>query len=375
MAKSKKGKPTTKKPSSRLKYVKVSNKSYGKALQGVKIYYEGKRPTRLGKDGKITFGKHILEMLSKKFKKFHWIITKETDSITLVRDIYRVRISVHLLANLYSLLFDRTRDIKNDLIKHQFSLVFPSHFEEDDAPVYVPGKLAGILDEKIITRLSTDDRDALMKFFPEFIASESVSSVNLLKAEAQIESLKELATELGTAISDGKSESWWQTYIKKNILLIQQGYIQAIEKMNVALGATKYPDFSLVTHDSYLDILEIKKPSTPLIKEDPSRKNFYWDTEMSKAIIQTENYIENISRNSQNVRTYLKDTFGIELQVLRPRGIILAGDTRAYTSQKERDDLRLLTQGLKNITVLTYDELLTRLKNYIEVLEKFRQGD
>jgi hypothetical protein len=45
------------------KYVVVSSSSYGKALKGQRIYYEGKRPTRLGDDGRITFGKNILETL------------------------------------------------------------------------------------------------------------------------------------------------------------------------------------------------------------------------------------------------------------------------------------------------------------------------
>jgi hypothetical protein len=31
----------------------------------------------------------------------------------------------------------------------------------------------------------------------------------------------------------------------------------------------------------------------------------------------------------------------------------------------------LLSQGIKNIAVVTYDELLARLKNYMSVLEKY----
>src|SRR5207248_26025 len=126
-----------------------------------------------------------------------------------------------------------------------------------------------------------------------FIASESIKSVNLLKAAAQIKSLKELASELERAIGSGHGESWWQTFIKEKILIIQQGYIQAIEKMNVVVGNTKFPDFSMVTHDSYIDILEIKKPDTNLIKLDTSRNNYHADIELSRAIIQVENYIEN----------------------------------------------------------------------------------
>ena len=95
-----------------------------------------------------------------------------------------------------------------------------------------------------------------------------------------------------------------------------------------------------------------------------------WETEISKAIIQTENYIEQVSKNAESVRGFIKDEYKIDLKVVRPRGIILAGMSKVFEDQKPKDDFRLLTQANKNITFVTYDELVTRLENYIEVLEK-----
>lgn len=363
-----------KKITKKLKFVTVKNRSYGAPLKGVKIYYIGKKPKGLAKDGSIKFGKNVLEILRAKFdKKFHWIITDEINSITVERGIHKVRTSMVTLGRLNSEMFDRTRDIKMDLIRRSFAILYPSYFRSNTTVVYVPGTLAPMLAKEILPRLSSEDRDALVKFLPDFIASESHSSVNLLKAETQIESLKDLAADFKKAIDNTHAESWWQTYIKKNILIIQQGYIKAIEKMNVSIGKTKFPDFSLVTHDNYLDILEIKKPTSALMKLDDSRGNYYWDTEMAKAIIQVENYISNVSKYADPVRSYLQDEHKISLQVLRPRGIILAGDTRKFTTQKEKDDFRLLCHALKNITIVTYDELFTRLINYIKVLEEFRK--
>src|SRR5690606_36531712 len=106
---------------------------------------------------------------------------------------------------------------------------------------------------------------------------------------------------------------------------IQQGYIKALEKLNISIGDTKLPDFALVTHDMYLDVLEIKKPNTNLLKEDTSRNNFYWDTEMSKAVSQTENYLEKIGSQRDAIRSFLKDTHKLDMQVLKPRGLIRAG--------------------------------------------------
>lgn len=351
-------------------HVVVTSKSYGNKLKGTKIYFEGRRPPSLAKDGSIKFGKHILEALSGKFPKFRWIITLKTDSIETKYGIVRVRTSLPLLGRMSNEEWDRKRDIKNDIVRRFFSLAYPLHFSATATPTYVPGTLAGLLAPQMLSRLSSKDREALKTFIPAFISSESIGTVSLLKAAAEIKTLRELAADFERELDIDHTESWWQGYVQAKILLMQQGYIKALEKLNIALGDTKYPDFSLVTHDNYLDILEIKKPSTAVLKEDTSRGNFYWDVEMAKAISQTENYIEYVSRHRDALRSHLLDKHQIDVKTLRPRGIILAGDARRF-EVKKRDDLRLLSQGIKNVTVVTYDELLTRLKNYIAVLETF----
>lgn len=354
------------------KYVTVKNNAYGNKLKGTKIYFEGKRPKALRSDGMISFGKHILELLGRKYDRFRWIITEEPDSLRTERGIVRIRTSHETLSRLNKRWYGISRDMKNDIVGNSFASLFPNDFQKSDSTIYVPGTLENILTKGVLARLSSDDKNALKAILPEFISSESIASVNLLKAEAQIQSLKDLAADMEQALGENKSESWWQTYIRGKILIIQQGYIKAFDKLNVAIVETRYPDFSLLTHDSYLDILEIKKPSTSLLKKDESRGNYYWDSEMSKAIIQIENYIDSVSRQGPEISLQLRNKYKIDMQVVRPRGIIIAGNRNTLTEQKEKDDFRLLSQSLKNITVLTYDELLTRLRNYIEVLEEFR---
>lgn len=350
-------------------YVKVSNTSYGKKLKGIKIYFEGKRPAGLKDDGKITLGKNILEILKRNFARFDWIITDDKNEIAVKYGITKVYTSTQTLGKLFTQSLERTRDVKEDIITRNFATLYPGHFTTVHAEKYKPGTIAALLKENVLNDLSAEDKDELNKFIPDYAAKESVSVVSVLNATAQIKTLRELAQEMKTEMKGTRSEKWWQDYIHKNILIIQQGYIKAIEKLNISVGTTKLPDFSLVTHDNFLDILEIKKPTTELIKED-SRNNFRWDNEISSAIIQTENYIEIISKNGDQVRSFIKDNYGIELKVVRPRGIILAGDSTKFTTQKERDDFRLLTQASRNIIFLTYDELVTRLENFIEVLEK-----
>jgi hypothetical protein len=373
MPKAKKAAATGSKPkkAKNLKYVTVSNPSYGQGLKGVRIYYEGEKPTSLRDDGRISFGKNILETLRKHFgNSVRWIISISEDSIEEHPQGVWVRTSRAMLKRMYSENFERSRDVKNEIVQRRFFTAFPSYFKTAPPSPYYPGTLSKILTVDSIKKFTAADKDAITKLLPAFMKSEGMSSLAIKAVE--IDSLKALAQDFRVELQATHAESWWQDYIKGRILIMQQGYIRAIEKMNVAIGNTKYPDFSLVTHDNYLDILEIKKPDTSILKEDLSRGNFHWDIEISRAVIQVENYLEHISNHAADVRSFLKDKYNIDLKVVRPRGFILAGNTSEFADQKQRDDFRLLSYGLKNVTVITYDELLTRLDNHIKVLEQFQ---
>lgn len=351
-------------------FIPVSNKFYGNVLKGIKIHYEGDKPQFLKPDGSLTFGKDILELLRRTYPKFEWTITQNTDAIKKTYGIERIHISQKTMQRLFNELRVRTKDTKTDILDDIFSTTFPGVFTNKPVSIYTPGSLSKLLDPTIIPRLSKEDKTSLNAFLPGYIAAESYTSINILKATAEIKTLEGFANELRAELKNKRSENWWQDYIKKNILVIQQGYIKSIDKMNVALGNTKYPDFALITHDSYLDVLEIKKPDTELMKLDDSRGNYYWDKEISKAISQAENYLHLINTNGNAIRTYILDEHKIDLKVVRPRGIILAGDASAYTGAKQKDDFRLLTQANKNLVFVTYDELLSRLENYIAVLKQ-----
>ena len=68
------------------------------------------------------------------------------------------------------------------------------------------------------------------------------------------------------------SESAWQQFLQNYILLFNTAYVGVLEKMSVMLQG-KYPDFMLLENVyNYIDIFEIKKPSTNLLKKDESSK-------------------------------------------------------------------------------------------------------
>jgi len=374
-----KRKKTSKTKKNVLKFIKISKKGYGKNLMGLKVYYEGPRPKLLKDDGSFLFGKNIFEFLTNEFKKFRLIISNKKSRIEGVGSSKYVYLSTADLNLMQSMLIDRNRDLKQRVITKKFSELFPDYFRNDTRLFsYEKGMFDGILTKEFMpSLLSTDDRKSLNAFIPRFIASGVAGrDKNLsgkIKSSVEMEILKGIANDLEKRIASDKSESTWQDYLRSNILHIQQGYIAFIDKANIGVINTQFPDFLLVTHDGYLDILEIKTPGTILLNEDKSRGNYYWTPELSKAIAQTENYIDEVYSLRDKIKNEIKDRYGIDLRVVRPRGVILAGDTSQFLHNKKvSDDFRLLSQSLKNISFVTYDELLVRLQNYIAVLTELK---
>lgn len=366
-----------KKKKIKLSHIKISNKQYGEKLFGFKIFYEGKKYKKLKVDGSFQFGKNIIELFEKKYgglKNIKIILSESNNKIECKRGIFNIYLSHKFLNKISSVKFEFDRETKEKILNIYLPQYYPEEFAkniETNYLTYKKGDIGNILTaDNIYSLLSGEDKEKLNKFIPEYIKKEKIYDPKLFKSEIELKTLEDILKEFEKELSGNHTENWWQEYLDKHILIIQQGYIEKIVKLNVALGNTKYPDFMLITHDGYIDILEIKKPNTNLLKLDSGRDNYYYDVEISKAIIQVENYIEYITNNSNTLRSYIKDNFNIDLKIIRPRGFVLAGIAN-FTKQKEKDDFRLLCQSLRNISIITYDEMENRLSNHISIIKKY----
>lgn len=153
-------------------------------------------------DGAFQFGKNILEILNQRFgKNFRLILTKDTDSIEKTGNAHpRVKLSLKLLNRMNSEKFERTRDVKNEIIRRKFFIAFPDYFKEAPPAPYAAGQLARIISPGVSKKMSASDKEALNRFLPEYLAAEAMSTV-ALKASTQIQSLKQLANELGKELA------------------------------------------------------------------------------------------------------------------------------------------------------------------------------
>lgn len=243
------------------------------------------------------------------------------------------------------------------------------------APKYAPGSLGEVLSQSgIENRLSNDDQEKLEEFIPEYLSNIAGTLKAKKKLKIVYDTLdagktlylsKALAEFEKRLDADSANENVWQKFLSEHILLLRSSYGEVLEKESVSLRG-KFPDFMLIDPYGYLDIYEIKKPRTPLLSLDRSRNNYYWSTELSKAISQTENYLYQAQRSSDTLMNDIRKSKRIDVNIVRPRGYIIAGRRSQLRTAKMQDDFRILNESLKNIDVILYDDLVTGLDAFAQ---------
>jgi hypothetical protein len=322
----------------KLKYCKIRNKGYGQKWQDFKIHYVGERPRLIRDDGAFSSGKSLLEALAMKFRDFDLVLTPEESRIQRDNSSPQVYVALPELQKMNAGLFTQKREVTQRAVSSLLSGLFPKHFADG----------------------SQGPR-------PASITKKARSKK--LKARFNLRDLRRLAKDMKKRVETNKSESSWRNFSRQNILHIQRGYIQLIPKADLEISGTSYPDFFLVTHDGYLDILEIKTPFTALLSYDEDRKTHVWSAEIAGAVSRVENYLQSISDLGDQLRKKVKNCCGIELPVIKPPGIIFAGNSVQFEGDRPtHDDFERLNEALQNVNVVTYDELLMRLRNHLTVL-------
>jgi hypothetical protein len=322
----------------KLKYCKIRNKGYGQRWRDFKIHYVGERPKLIRDDGAFSSGKSLLEALAVKFRNFDLVLTPEESRIQKDNSSPQVYVALPELQKMNAGLFTQKREVTQRAVSSLLSGLFPKHFADGSQGLQPPGIRKKASSKKLKTRFNLRD-------------------------------LRRLAREMKKRIETNKSEGAWRNFLRQNILHIQRGYIELIPKADLEISGASYPDFFLVTYDGYLDILKIKTPFTALLSYDEDRKVHVWSAEIAGAVARVEKYFQSVSDLGDQLRNKVKNCCGIELLDIKPRGIIFAGNSVQFEGDRPtHDGFELLNKASQNVNVVTYDELLRRLRNHLTVL-------
>jgi hypothetical protein len=324
------------------------------------------------------------------------ILMADAKRTSMVADAYKKSTETYL-ANQYSRKYSsRVRKRTTYLDKGEFKFLVDRFYlktkkKKNDYLNYLNADdLSSI--EELMTQLLRDEvlSPDFIRFLDEYFIKEKLKEI--VGIGRQILSLKteNTGTLAAKKVIDifstepiSQFEGIWQKYFENYLLYLIFTYKKIFPKVELEniQGEKKYPDFIGVNHYNGLDVIEIKTHLKNILVWDRSHKNFYFSPEMSKAIVQTNNYLDAIiqrrfqSSDDENKITNFVD----EENLYHPRGIIIISSTERITTKTGKDeelrrDFTKLRNSLQNITILTFDEILGIADEYIKNITPNTEG-
>lgn len=176
------------------------------------------------------------------------------------------------------------------------------------------------------------------------------------------------------------SENDWQNEIIKFIKILFPKYVISVKEAVIKKGIAekdKNIDILLGDYNGNIDIIEIKKPfGIELLNRQLYRENYIPTRALSGAIMQAEKYIYYLTKGGKKVEDDLNKQFAkikpddYTFKVVNPKTLIIMGRTNDY-STKQLEDLEIIRRKYKNvIDIISYDDLIQRLRTTIEMLKK-----
>jgi len=245
----------------------------------------------------------------------------------------------------------------------------------------------------LFTQLLEDDKsDALEKTLEWIVSNDNPEKIIDKLKHLQEKDLDQLNTLIGIANlkkvlaiwEDNKnntSEKFWQSILKENSWILSQIFSNPTVLINdeayvggktIKNDSGKLVDFLYANPFSKDAVLiEIKTPLTPLISPTEYRTGVYSvHKDLMGAVTQVLTYKTSLQREYQNI-DYNNYRQGIktDFDIINPCCVVIAGRFDELTDAAHRHSFELYRKELKNITIITFDELFERVNGLIKLLE------
>jgi hypothetical protein len=227
--------------------------------------------------------------------------------------------------------------------------------------------------------LSDDERDELLAATTATaaqIASKVPAKMARLQRDIEVVNLDHLIASYAQALDDGHNEGWWQQFFEENVFALQllfggptvfvDAQVPIGEGDNSAKGK-KIADYLLknaMTNNA--SMVEIKKPSTKLMKRRPYREGVYGvQSEISEAVTQVLDQALQLTRHEADTKSRTGDGSWVSNS---PRCFVVAGRATELDTEDKQKSFDLYREHLSGVRLVTYDEILGQLKTLRDFL-------
>lgn len=187
------------------------------------------------------------------------------------------------------------------------------------------------------------------------VESDFILALELHERQA---ALNEMASRLGENLPEKDWQSWFQNH--DWIIGGQQAIV--LDERRIDLAHTG--DFHIKSEDMYLDIVEIKLPSTQFWRPSKDRDNLVVSSEVMMAVTQGINYCFAWEKQIDSLAARDRMHVGIA----RPGVLVVIGRSNEWNNEHFLAQ-RLFNSTLHGIRVITYDQLLTRARQMLPKTE------
>lgn len=206
-------------------------------------------------------------------------------------------------------------------------------------------------DEKGSEVMSTVARN-LSNLTPSYIQEVSRRRKNAAQMKRLLED-RAYFTAMKDKYKIGKPEEVWQRFLQANDWMLGADVIELLD--NRALGEHDITDIPFRGVDGFLDIIELKLPTEDVWNKDGTPK-----ASLTAAVMQCARYLRTAEQKA-NDAAKLKE---LGAAIIKPRITLVYGRSNTWTDE-QKEQLRILNASLHDITILTYDHVLSRAEKIV----------
>ncbi len=258
----------------------------------------------------------------------------------------------------------------NGLVKN-----FPSTYELQK---YTDARLSAVLGDYFSSASQVNEK--YTQYMNKKVSAQD-SQISKIFKELEVEKYKEIIQKLERMLQQPEvfNEKQWQLEILDIVLLLFPKYVYAFENAVVRdayQNKNRKLDLILVDADGNVDVIEIKKPfDEAIVSSGKYRDNHVPKRELSGSIVQLEKYIFHLSKSGKKGEEKLTEQFkqslpqSFEIRITNPLGLIIVGRSNNLTNE-QKADFEVIKRKYKHLLdIVTYDDLLARLKRIIAAWE------
>jgi hypothetical protein len=203
----------------------------------------------------------------------------------------------------------------------------------------------------------------------------NISDLQKLNAAVGLSNLKSVL-EIWRDNTENDSEEFWQGILAQNSFLFAQLFSFPVLLLegkayiggkNIGNRGGNIIDFLCANNlTRNVVLVEIKTPMTRLLGSKYRGDIYNISNELSGSIIQITNYKNSLMQNYM----MLTNSEGDRFEAFDPKCIVIIGNVASeLIDHKQKKSLELFRMGLKDVQVITYDELFGKVEFLVNLLE------